>query len=61
MDNLQLLDNLQSMMDDAQKGRQELTYIGAPKTSQRQRDLLTYAAVEDLIAARETHTTETSA
>ena len=48
----EILDNLQGVMSDAQMGRGDLTYIGAPKSIKRERDLSAYTAVADLIAER---------
>ena len=49
----EILDNLQGVMSDAQMGRGELTYIGAPKSKKRERDLSAYTAVAALIAERD--------
>lgn len=47
----EILDNLQGVMSDAQMGRGDLTYIGAPKSIKRERDLSAYNAVAALIAS----------
>lgn len=51
----EILDNLQGVMSDAQMGRGDLTYIGAPKSKKRERDLSAYYAVADLIAELAAH------